>query len=59
VNYYLLTTAAELPGMVLLCILLRLGLIAASIGTAGTAGSGDVRADHPDEETGKPVQSGT
>jgi PAT family beta-lactamase induction signal transducer AmpG len=59
VNFYLLTTAAALPGIVLFWIMMRMGLIDASIGTAGTAGSGDVRADHPDEETGKPVQSGT
>jgi len=34
-----------------------MGLIDASIGTAGTEGSGDVRAKHPDEE--KPAQSGS
>jgi hypothetical protein len=39
--------------------MMRYGLIDQSIGTAGTAGSGDVRAEHPAEETGKPVQSGS
>jgi PAT family beta-lactamase induction signal transducer AmpG len=55
VNFYLLTTAAALPGIVLFWIMMRYGLIDQSIGTAGTAGSGDV----PAEETGKPVQSGS
>jgi PAT family beta-lactamase induction signal transducer AmpG len=59
VNFYLLTTAAALPGIVLFWIMMRYGLIDQSIGTAGTTGSGDVRAEHPDEETGKPVQSGS
>jgi MFS transporter, PAT family, beta-lactamase induction signal transducer AmpG len=59
VNFYLLTTAAAVPGIVLFWIMMRMGLIDASIGTAGTTGSGDVRAEHPDEETGKPAQSGT
>jgi MFS transporter, PAT family, beta-lactamase induction signal transducer AmpG len=58
VNFYLLTTAAAVPGIILFWIMMRMGLIDASIGTAGTMGSGDVRADHPDEETGRPVQSG-
>jgi PAT family beta-lactamase induction signal transducer AmpG len=59
VNFYLLTTAAAVPGIILFWIMMRMGLIDASIGTAGTMGSGDVRAEHPDEETGKPVQSGS
>jgi MFS transporter, PAT family, beta-lactamase induction signal transducer AmpG len=58
VNFYLLTTVAAVPGIILFWIMMRMGLIDASIGTAGTMGSGDVRADHPDEETGRPVQSG-
>jgi len=59
VNFYLLTTVAAVPGIVLFWILMRMGLIDQSIGSAGVVGSGDVRADHPDEETGKPVQAGT
>ena len=51
VNFYLLTTAAAVPGIILFWIMMRAGLIDASIGTAGTAGSGDVRAEHPDGET--------
>jgi len=58
VNFYLLTTAAAVPGIVLFWIMMRMGLIDQSIGSAGTVGSGDVRAEHPQEETGKPVQSG-
>src|SRR5215213_5719293 len=50
VNFYLMTTAAALPGIILFWIMMRAGLIDASIGSAGTAGSGDVRAEHPDEE---------
>ena len=59
VNFYLLTTAAALPGIVLFWVMMRMGLIDQSIGSAGTVGSGDVRAEHPQEETGKPVQSGS
>ena len=59
VNFYLLTTIAAVPGIVLFWILMRMGLIDQSIGSAGVVGSGDVRADHPDEDTGKPVQAGT
>jgi PAT family beta-lactamase induction signal transducer AmpG len=58
VDFYLLTTVAAVPGIVLFWIMMRMGLIDASIGTAGTSGSGDVRAEHPQDETGKPVQSG-
>jgi PAT family beta-lactamase induction signal transducer AmpG len=57
VNFYIMTTFAALPGIVLFWIMMRYGLIDQSIGTAGTAGSGDVRAPHPDEETGRPMPS--
>ena len=50
VNFYLLTTVAAVPGIVLFWLMMRAGLIDQSIGSAGTAGSGDVRAEHPDEE---------
>jgi PAT family beta-lactamase induction signal transducer AmpG len=59
VNFYLLTTVAAVPGIVLFWIMMRAGLIDQSIGTAGVEGSGDVRAEHPQQETGKPVQSGS
>ncbi len=55
VNFYLLTTVLALPGIVLFWWMMRTGLIDSSIGTAGTAGSGDVRADQPQEETAKPA----
>jgi MFS transporter, PAT family, beta-lactamase induction signal transducer AmpG len=59
VNFYLLTTLLALPGILLFWLMMRMGLIDASIGTAGTAGSGDVRAEHPQEEVPtKPAQSG-
>ena len=47
VNFYLLTTAAAVPGIVLFWLMMRAGLIDQSIGSAGR---GDVRAEHPDEE---------
>jgi len=49
VNFYLLTTALAVPGIVLFWFMMRMGLIDQSIGTAGTEGAGDVRAKHPDE----------
>jgi PAT family beta-lactamase induction signal transducer AmpG len=45
VNFYLLTTLAALPGIVLFWWMMRTGLIDASIGTAGKEGEGDARAD--------------
>jgi len=57
VNFYLFTTAIAVPGIILFWIMMRMGLIDASIGSAGTTGSGDVRAAHPDPQ--KPAQSGS
>jgi PAT family beta-lactamase induction signal transducer AmpG len=48
-NYYLLTTAAALPGILLFWLMMRAGLIDASVGTAGKEGEGDARADAPQE----------
>jgi PAT family beta-lactamase induction signal transducer AmpG len=47
VNFYLLTTAAALPGIVLFWLMMRAGLIDASIGTAGKEGEGDAREEAP------------
>ena len=47
VNFYLLTTAAALPGIILFWLMMRSGLIDASIGTAGVEGEGDARRDGP------------
>jgi PAT family beta-lactamase induction signal transducer AmpG len=44
VNFYLMTTVAALPGILLFWWMMRAGLIDASIGTAGKVGEGDVRA---------------
>ena len=55
VNFYLLTTAAAVPGIILFWIMMRMGMIDSSIGSAGKAGSGDARADHPDEEAPAPA----
>ena len=43
VNYYLLTTVIAIPGILLFWWMSRIGLIDASIGTAGTQGEGDAR----------------
>jgi len=45
VNFYLLTTFAALPGILLFWIMMRSGLVDSSIGTAGVVGEGDARAD--------------
>jgi MFS transporter, PAT family, beta-lactamase induction signal transducer AmpG len=45
VNFYLLTTVAALPGIILFWIMMRSGLVDSSIGTAGVVGEGDARAD--------------
>jgi len=45
VNFYLLTTLAALPGILLFWWMIRAGFIDASIGTAGRGGEGDARAE--------------
>lgn len=50
VNFYLLTTVAALPGIVLFWIMMRTGLVDSSIGSAGVVGDGDVRAENPAAE---------
>jgi PAT family beta-lactamase induction signal transducer AmpG len=49
VNFYLLTTVAALPGILLFWLMMRAGLIDASVGTAGKEGEGDARRDAPQE----------
>lgn len=44
VNFYWLTVAAAVPGIVLFWWMMRAGLIDASVGTAGKEGEGDARA---------------
>jgi PAT family beta-lactamase induction signal transducer AmpG len=44
-NFYLLTTVAAVPGIVLFWWMMRIGLIDSSIGTAGKVGEGDARSD--------------
>ena len=46
-NFYLLTTLAALPGILLFWWMMRVGLVDSSIGTAGTEGEGDARKDAP------------
>jgi PAT family beta-lactamase induction signal transducer AmpG len=43
VNFYLLTTAAALPGIVLFWWMARTGLVDAAMGTAGEVGEGGAR----------------
>ena len=45
VNFYLLTTVAALPGIILFWWMMRSGLVDAAMGTAGELGEGDARAD--------------
>jgi PAT family beta-lactamase induction signal transducer AmpG len=59
VNFYLLTTVAAVPGIILFWIMMRSGLVDQSIGSAGKVGHGDVRAEHPDEELPEGRQSGS
>jgi len=49
VNFYLFTTAIALPGIILFWLMMRYGLIDASIGTAGKDGEGDARTEGPQE----------
>jgi len=49
VNFYLMTTVAAVPGILLFWIMMRMGLVDSSIGTAGTiddseSGDGDLEA---------------
>ena len=46
-NFYLLTTLAAVPGILLFWWMMRAGLVDSSIGTAGTEGDGDARAEKP------------
>lgn len=46
-NFYWLTTAAALPGILLFWWMIRIGLVDSSIGSAGKAGDGDARSDAP------------
>jgi len=43
VNFYILTTIAALPGIVLFWWMMRTGLVDAAMGTAGEVGEGDAR----------------
>ena len=52
VNFYWLTTAAALPGILLFWWMIRTGLIDASVGSAGKVGEGDARADTPGKAAG-------
>lgn len=44
-NFYILTTALALPGIVLFWWMMRSGLVDAAMGTAGEVGEGDARSD--------------
>ena len=47
VNFYLLTTLAAVPGILLFWWMMRTGLVDAAMGTAGVEGEGDARKDAP------------
>jgi PAT family beta-lactamase induction signal transducer AmpG len=55
VNFYLLTTLAAVPGILLFWWMMRAGLVDLSIGTAGLVGEGDARSAHEEEEPQKPA----
>ena len=50
VNFYLLTTVAAVPGILLFWWMMRVGLVDSSIGTAGVVGEGDARTDDASRE---------
>jgi PAT family beta-lactamase induction signal transducer AmpG len=55
VTFYLLTTAAALPGILLFWLMMRSGLVDTSIGDAGVEGEGDARAKKADKEVAEPA----
>ena len=59
VNFYLLTTAAAVPGILLFWWMMRAGLVDSSIGTAGVVGEGDARADSDQSGSAPPSDSAT
>ena len=46
-NFYWMTTAIALPGIILFWWMMRIGLVDSSMGSAGKEGEGDARADAP------------
>ena len=50
VNFYLLTTLVAFPGVVLFWWMMRTGMVDEAIGSAGTVGEGDVRAEEQTAE---------
>ena len=52
VNFYLFTTVIALPGIILFWLMMRAGLIDASIGTAGVVGEGDARREEAEVAKG-------
>jgi MFS transporter, PAT family, beta-lactamase induction signal transducer AmpG len=59
VNFYLLTTVAALPGILLFWWMMRAGLVDSSIGTAGVEDAGDARDDHPQSGSEPLAESAT
>jgi PAT family beta-lactamase induction signal transducer AmpG len=49
VSFYLLTTLAAVPGIVLFWLMMRAGLVDASMGTAGIEPAEDVRSAEESE----------
>jgi PAT family beta-lactamase induction signal transducer AmpG len=46
-NFYWMTTAIALPGILIFWWMMRIGLVDSSIGSAGKEGEGDARQDAP------------
>src|SRR3546814_1616215 len=49
VNFYWFTTVIAFPGIILFWLMMRAGLIDASVGSAGKVGEGDARRDEPQD----------
>ena len=56
VNFYLLTTVAALPGILLFWWMMRAGLVDSSIGTAGTEGVSDQSGGEPLSDSASPAR---
>jgi PAT family beta-lactamase induction signal transducer AmpG len=54
VNFYLVTTAIAMPGVLLFWIMMRTGLADVSLGDAGKVGVGDARADGEQPDLSSP-----
>ena len=57
-NFYVMTTFAAVPGILLFWLMMRMGLVDSSIGSAGKVGDGDAR-DDGDQSGSEPLADKT